>query len=107
MSTYTQLTYQIVFSTKNRRPVLEKEKRDDLFKYIWGVLKNKNCHLYRINGVKDHLHIITHIHPTQSVAGLVKDVKVQAETLFKGKIYLQDLKAGSPAMRHLLIKLMQ
>jgi REP element-mobilizing transposase RayT len=51
MSTYTQLVYQIVFSTKYRRPVLEKEKRDDLFNYIWGILKNNNCHLYRINGV--------------------------------------------------------
>lgn len=90
MSTYTQLTYQIVFSTKKRRPVLEKEKRDDLFKYIWGLLKNKDCHLYRINGVKDHLHILTHIHPTLSVAGLVKDIKVSSsnfirrENLFAG-----------------------
>jgi len=65
--------------------VLEKERRDDLFKYIWGVLKNKNCHLYRINGVKDHLHIITHIHPTQSVAGLVKDVKVSSGNFIQKK----------------------
>ena len=83
MSTYTQLTYQIVFSTKKRRPVLEKEKRDDLFKYIWGLLKNKDCHLYRINGVKDHLHILTHIHPTLSVAGLVKDIKVSSSNFIR------------------------
>ena len=43
--------------------MLEKENRPKLFKYIWGVLNKTNCHLYRINGVEDHLHIVTHIHP--------------------------------------------
>ncbi|MCB0741409.1 MAG: transposase, partial [Chitinophagaceae bacterium] len=57
MSTYTQILYQIVFSTKYRKPVLLKENRDKLFQYIAGILKNKNCFLYRINGVEDHLHI--------------------------------------------------
>jgi REP element-mobilizing transposase RayT len=53
MSTYTQILYQIVFSTKHRKPTLVKEKRAELFNYIWGVLKNKKCHLYRINGVEE------------------------------------------------------
>ena len=55
MSTYTQILYQIVFSTKERQPVLHTENRAQLFKYIYGILKNKNCHLYRINGVEDHI----------------------------------------------------
>jgi putative transposase len=76
MSTYTQILYQVVFSTKNRETVLEKQNRPELFKYIWGILKNKNCHLYRINGVEDHIHIVTHIHPSVPLAGLVKDIKV-------------------------------
>jgi putative transposase len=76
MSTYTQILYQIIFSTKNRERTLTKDKRDELFKYIWGLLKNKNCHLYRINGVEDHLHLITHLHPTVSLASLVKDIKL-------------------------------
>ena len=89
MSTYTQILYQIVFSTKNRERTLLKENRDELFKYIWGVLKNKNCHLYRINGVEDHLHILTHLHPAVSLSSLVKDIKISSslhikkQTLFK------------------------
>jgi putative transposase len=76
MSTYTQILYQIVFSTKNRERTLTKDKREDLFKYIWGLLKNKKCHLYRINGVEDHLHMITHLHPSVSLASLIKDIKL-------------------------------
>lgn len=76
MSTYTQSLVQIVFSTKYRENTLIKEHRDDLYKFIWGVLKKKNCHLYRIGGVADHIHIATHIHPSVSVADLVKDIKL-------------------------------
>lgn len=83
MSTYTQILYQIVFSTKNRVPVLQKDKRPELFKYIWGILKNKNCHLYQINGVEDHIHILTHIHPSISLSDLVKDIKVASSIYIK------------------------
>jgi REP element-mobilizing transposase RayT len=83
MSTYTQILYQIVFSTKNRKPVLLKENREKLYKDIWGILKNKNCHLYRINGVEDHLHVITHLHPSISLSNLVKDIKLGCSSYMK------------------------
>jgi REP element-mobilizing transposase RayT len=83
MGTYTQLLYQIIFSTKNREKVLQKPGRPALFGYIAGILKNKKCHSYQINGVEDHLHIVTHIHPTVSVAGLVKDIKLASSKCIK------------------------
>ncbi len=76
MSTYTQIYYHIVFSTKQRVPALLPENRENLFRYTWGILKNKQCHLYRINGVEDHLHILTSIHPTVCPSDLVKDIKI-------------------------------
>ena len=86
MSTYTQLLYQIVFSTQKRRPSLSKENRDKLYKHIWGTLNNKNCHLYRINRIEDHLHIITHLHPTVTLADLVKDIKLSSSSMIKQKL---------------------
>ncbi len=70
MATYTQILYQLVFSTKNREKTLIKERREDLFRYIWGLLKNKNCVLYQINGIEDHLHVAAHIHPQVAVSML-------------------------------------
>ena len=75
MSTHTAISYHIVFSTKDRRPVLRQERRDDLFRYIWGIIKNRRGHLYRVNGVEDHLHILTSLHPTVSLADFVKEIK--------------------------------
>jgi REP element-mobilizing transposase RayT len=83
MSTYTQILYQIVFSTKYRERTLKKQNRPNLFKYIWGVLNKCNCHLYRINGVEDHLHIVTHIHPSIALADLVKNIKVASSGFIK------------------------
>ena len=76
MSTYTQILYQIVFSTKYRRPTLTKAIRPDLFAYIYGLLCQKGCRPYQIGGVDDHLHIVTHLHPSIALADLVKDIKL-------------------------------
>lgn len=83
MSTFTQILYQIVFSTKNRELSLEDENRKELYKYIWGILKNNKCHLYQMGGMADHLHIITHIHPSVALADLVKDIKLASSDYIK------------------------
>jgi REP element-mobilizing transposase RayT len=96
MSTYTQILYQIVFSTWKREQTLSANNRDELFKYIWGVLNNKKCHLYRIGGVSDHIHILTSLHPSSSLASLVKDTKlastdhIKSNNLFDNFMGWQD-----------------
>ena len=85
MSTFTQIYYHIVFSTKDRRPVLLAEHRESLFRYIWGILKNHDCHVYRIGGVEDHLHIFTSLHPSVRLADLVKAIKVSTGPWMKGE----------------------
>lgn len=85
MSTYTQILYQIVFGTKNRAPILKVDHRPELFKYISGILDHKKCHLYQINGVEDHLHILIHLHPSVSLAELVKDIKLASTKYIKEK----------------------
>jgi len=83
MSTYTQICYYIVFSTKNRVPCLDDNRREDLFRYIWGIIKNKQSHLYRIGGVEDHLHILTSLHPMIALANFVKEIKTSTSNWIK------------------------
>ena len=85
MATYTDITYHIVFATKNRVRVLDRERRDDLYRFIWAVLKERECHLYRIGGVEDHIHILTSLHPTVALAGLVKEFKTASSDWIKGR----------------------
>lgn len=75
MSSYRQLLYHLVFRTKESKPVLDKDKTPELYAYIGGIIKNKNSHLYRINGVENHLHILTDLHPSIALADFMRDIK--------------------------------
>ncbi len=68
MATFRQIYYQIVFSTKNRDRTLSIEHEQELYKYIWGIINNLKCKLYRINGMPDHIHIFSDLHPTVCLA---------------------------------------
>jgi REP element-mobilizing transposase RayT len=85
MSTHTQILYHFVFSTKYRQPTLVQDQRKRLFAYIHQLLDNKDCHLYRINGMEDHLHILTHVHPTIAPATLIKDIKLASSDFIKNE----------------------
>ena len=87
MSTYTQILYQIVFSTKNRKKAILHENEEKLYRYIWGILKEKKCKLYQIGGIEDHIHIVTHIHPTVALSNLIKDIKVASSTFNEDKLF--------------------
>ena len=96
MPTYTAISYHIVFATKDRIPALSPERREDLFRYITGIIKNRRGHLYRINGVEDHLHILTSVHPTVPLADFVKDIKtgsahwIKEDSVFKNFSHWQE-----------------
>lgn len=90
MATYTQFIYHIVFSTKHREPTLLHDEKKRLYAYIHHILTNKNCHLYRINGVEDHIHILTHIHPTIAVSNLIKDIKLASSDFISRERFFPD-----------------
>jgi len=83
MATFTQILYQIVFSTKNAENTMVLDQTEKLYRYIWGILKNKKCTLYQINGTENHLHIVTHVHPTVAISSLLKDIKVSSSGWLK------------------------
>jgi putative transposase len=83
MSSYRQLLYHIVFRTQSSKPVIKRDHADQLYAYITGIIKNKNSHLYRINGVENHLHILTCIHPSIALADFVREIKVSSSIWMK------------------------
>lgn len=72
---YYQSIHHIIFSTLEAENTLKQNGQRVLFKYIWELLKNKNCELYRINGTSNHLHLVVNISPFIPLDALVKDVK--------------------------------
>lgn len=83
MGNYRQIYYHLVFSTKYRKPTINEENEKDLYRYIWGILKNKKCKLFRINGMPNHIHILFELHPTIALSNLVKDIKIASNLWMK------------------------
>jgi putative transposase len=96
MSTYTQILYHVVFSTKDRERVLAKGGRDDLYRFIWGTLKERESHLYRIGGVEDHVHMLISLHPSIALSDLVKEVKTASSKWIKGTNTFPDFTHWQP-----------
>src|SRR5688500_15348644 len=90
MSTFRQIYYQVVFSTKSRENTIAEQYEQELYKYIWGIINNLKCKLYRMNSVPDHVHIFSDLHPTLCLSDYVKTIKVASNTWMteKGKFPL-------------------
>jgi REP element-mobilizing transposase RayT len=59
--TYTNLLTHIIFSTKNRLPYLREERRDDVFAYIGGIVRELKGTAINVNGAADHVHALVRL----------------------------------------------
>lgn len=74
-NTYTQIFIHLVFVVKGRQNLIPTENRDELFKYIAGIIKEKGHKLYIVNGMADHVHILIGYNPVEALSELMKEVK--------------------------------
>ncbi len=80
---YRQLLYHSVIRTKNGKKTIGSRQAKQLYAYIAGIIRNKKIHLYRINGIEDHIHILTDIHPSIALADFIRDIKVSTSVRMK------------------------
>lgn len=74
-NTFTQIYLHIVFAVQNRISLIHPEWKDDLYKYITGIVKNNGHKLIAINGMPNHLHIAVGYKPHQLIPDLLQDIK--------------------------------
>ena len=74
-NTYTQIHIQVVFAVQDRQSLIKNEWKDELYKYITGIIQNHEHKVLQINGMPDHIHILFGMRPTQSLSDLMKQVK--------------------------------
>jgi putative transposase len=77
-NTYTQIYIQVVFAVSGRENLIAKEWKDELYKYITGIVTNHGQKLLAINGVADHVHILLNIRPNVALSELVRDIKANS-----------------------------
>ncbi len=74
-NTYSQIYIQIVFAVKGRRNLIAKENREELHKFITGIVTNREQKLLAVFAMPDHVHILVGMKPNISISDLVRDIK--------------------------------
>jgi REP element-mobilizing transposase RayT len=72
---YSQIYLQYVFAVKGRQNLLQKPWREEVFKYIAGIIKGKNQKPIIVNGVSDHVHVFVSLKPAMPIPDLIRDIK--------------------------------
>lgn len=74
-NTYTQVHIQAVFAVQNRQSLISDVWKDELYKYITGILQNNGHKMLQINGMTDHIHLLFGMRPMQSLSNLMQQIK--------------------------------
>lgn len=95
-NTYTQIYIQVVFATSGRLSLIRGEYKEEIYRYITGIVRNDGHQLLAINGMPDHIHILLGVRPDMSLSDLVRDIKanssrfINQRKLAGGKFGWQD-----------------
>ena len=75
---YTNLLYHLVFSTKDRRPLITPDYEVRLYDYIGGTVRNMGGISLELNGTVDHVHLLTKLRPDRAVSDVLRELKASA-----------------------------
>jgi len=74
-NTFTQIYLQFVFAVQDRISLIRSDSKDELYKYITGIIQNHKHKLIAINGMPNHLHVLVGYKPHQLIPDLLQDIK--------------------------------
>ena len=87
-NTYSQIYLQVLFAVKGRKSLIQSEWKDELYKYICGIVNGKKEKVYAIGGVSDHIHILISIKPSSIISDLVRDIKCNSSKWINERQYV-------------------
>ena len=87
--TFSQIYIQIVFAVKGRRNLIHKTWKEELHKYIAGIIKGKGQKPIIVNGMPDHIHAFTGLKPSMAISDLVRDIKNNSTNFINEKKWIR------------------
>ncbi len=89
-NTYTQIHLQVIFAVKKRTGLIQNEWKDELYKYITGIIQKPGHKLLAINGMPDHLHVFFGMRPIQSLSDLMQNIKQDSSGWINRKKFIKE-----------------
>jgi REP element-mobilizing transposase RayT len=88
-NTYTQIYIHAVFAVQGRQNLIRKENKEELHKYITGIIRNKGQKLIAINSMPDHVHLFIGMKPNMALSDLIRDVKNNSSNFINEKKWIR------------------
>ena len=95
-NTYTQIYIQVVFAVQGRQCLIQPDHKEEIHKYITGIVTNQGQKMLQINGVADHVHLLIGMKPNIALSDLVRDIKagsskfINEQRWIRGKFHWQE-----------------
>lgn len=89
-NTYTQIFIQIVFSVKGRQNLIPAENREELHKFITGIVQHRGQKLFAVFAMPDHIHMLVSVKPTILISDLVRDIKAGSSKFINDKKWMNN-----------------
>jgi REP element-mobilizing transposase RayT len=83
--TFSQIYLQVVFAVKGRESLIQYSWEEELYKYITGIVRNKEQKMLAINGMPDHIHFLIGMKPNCCLSDLVREIKKSSHKFINEK----------------------
>lgn len=88
-NTFSQIYLQFVFAVKGRQSLITKENKEELHKYITGLVQNRKAKMLAIHCMPDHTHLFVGFKPTVLISDFVKEIKVESNEFINNKRWVK------------------
>jgi len=88
-NTFSQIYIQAVFAVNGRLSLIRPEFKEELYKFITGIVRNKGQKLIAINGITDHVHILIGLKPALALTDLVQHIKADSSNFINRKKWVR------------------
>lgn len=86
--TFSQIYIQLVFAVHGRQSLIQPAWEEELYKYITGIVRNKDQKVLAINGMSDHIHILVGVKPSCRISDLVREIKKSTNDFIKERRFV-------------------
>ena len=88
-NTYTQIYIQVVFAVQGRQCLIQPEHKEEIYKYITGIVTNQGQKMLAVNGVADHIHLLVGMKPSIALSDLVREIKSSSSAFINEKRWIR------------------
>ncbi len=88
-NTFTQIYLQFVFAVKYRQRLIAPENKEELHKYITGLVTHRNSKLLAVHCMPDHTHLFVGFKPVMEISDFVKEIKVETNEFINDKKWIR------------------